>query len=212
MIVAIWEGALLCGKNQLLDWSLSRLTHWSLFRSRSITPLWEFRVDRLSWYKFFVHNSLPFKENHQHDIYFRLLELKFLWPCPWVVSKALKISCQLQFSFKQMGSLSTISIKSLHAAIQSAFCSSVNVCCTKCKQTFLPPPMTIFHPVSLPMSSSSTIVWSDRRRFYSNSFRIFSMLPSIWDSRGNHSWGRLEPLPTLRETIQTSNHISASTP
>jgi hypothetical protein len=30
--------------------------------------------------------------------------------------------------------------------------------------------------------------------------------------RGNHSWSRLEPLPALHETIQTSDHISASTP
>jgi len=29
---------------------------------------------------------------------------------------------------------------------------------------------------------------------------------------GNHSWGHLEPLPALHETIQNGDHISASSP
>lgn len=58
--VAIWEGALLCIKNQLPDWAKSSLTQQCLFQMLDHHFSVEFRVRSLSiWYKFFVHDSLP---------------------------------------------------------------------------------------------------------------------------------------------------------
>lgn len=62
----------------------------------------------------------------------------------------------------------------------------------------------IFRTVSLLTSNSSAVFGSDRWRFCSNSCRTFSMLPSVRDSEGRLLWGLLEHLPSLHETVHTS--------
>ena len=107
--------------------------------------------------------------------------------------------------------MSAVAIKFRQAAILRSLCSGVKECGTNREQIFLfrSSPTTIFLTVSLPMFTSSASIHSERWRFWSNNWEIFSTLLSLRHSVGRPllgssslssrpSWNR----PYYRKTFQ----------
>jgi hypothetical protein len=179
----------------------------------------EFKANSLSFrYKFFVHDSLSTEENNQHGLPSRLLESKFVWPrwifsnpCGWlsfrrwVVSKVPRSVANYDY-FLGRKDYCPPPQSNLHMQQVGIFLFRSQ--CTRYKA------LANFH--FFQTFSNSSVRYPCRWQTHPLSFEVtrddfaitlaepFPCCLPFETERGDHSWGRLEPLLALHATVRTS--------